>query len=151
MKTETSKPQETSPKPESPVKKLSPRKANIRRKSLSATDAETEEENTDSLSLRSWIDNYEEAVTNHYSPELRARLQGAKLPSNQFKPKDVNGIRCNVSLRGNGMKVLTANNFIPCNTPVIECRGRYKLAEPGVSRHRPAPFLLVHKLSPELE
>ena len=60
-------------------------------------------------------------------------------------------LRCNVSLRGNGMKVLTANNFIPCNTPVIECRGRYKLAEPGVSRHRPAPFLLVHKLSSELE
>ena len=43
--------------------------------------------------FRSWIDNYEEAVINHYSPELRARLQGAKLPSNQFKPKDVNGIR----------------------------------------------------------
>ncbi len=42
---------------------------------------------------RSWIDNYEEAVTNHYSPELRARLTGAKLPSNFFKPKDVSGIR----------------------------------------------------------
>ena len=43
--------------------------------------------------LRSWIDNYEEAVTNHYSPELRARLSGAKMPSNFFKPKDVTGIR----------------------------------------------------------
>ena len=43
--------------------------------------------------FRSWIDNYEEAVTNHYSPELRARLTGAKLPTNFFKPKDVNGIR----------------------------------------------------------
>ena len=43
--------------------------------------------------FRSWIDNYEEAVTNHYSPELRARLMGAKLPTNFFKPKDVNGIR----------------------------------------------------------
>ena len=43
--------------------------------------------------FRSWIDNYEEAVTNHYSPELRARLAGAKISSNFFKPKDVNGIR----------------------------------------------------------
>ena len=54
LKTETSKmPQEvsTSPKQESPIKKLSPRK-NIRRRSVSASDAETEEENTDSLSLR---------------------------------------------------------------------------------------------------
>ena len=51
MKTETPKPLETSPKPESQLKKLSPRK-NIRRKSLSASDPETEEENTDSVSLR---------------------------------------------------------------------------------------------------
>ena len=110
----------SSPGSGSPVKKsniggsLSPRK-NVQRKSLSATDAETEPENETSgetLSLRfvkiynfekvfhynaifsrSWIDNYEEAVTNHYSPELRARLLGAKLPSNFFKPKDVSGIR----------------------------------------------------------
>eukprot|EP00092_Neocalanus_flemingeri_P038323 GFUD01041722.1.p1 GENE.GFUD01041722.1~~GFUD01041722.1.p1 ORF type:complete len:2117 (-),score=667.90 GFUD01041722.1:649-6999(-) len=156
IKTETTKPQETSPKPESPVKKLSPRKPNIRRKSLSATDGgETEEENTDSLSLRSWIDNYEEAVTNHYSPELRARLQGAKLPTNYFKPKDVNGIRerCNVSLRGNGLKVLTANNFIPQHTPVIECRGKYMLGggNGAPKGGRNLPFVLVHRLSQEIE
>ena len=74
----------TPPKP-----KPSPRK-NIRRKST--TDAESEEEEAGE-SLRSWIDNYEEAVTNHYSPELRSRLQSVKLPANFFKPKDVNGIR----------------------------------------------------------
>merc|ERR1712008_232193 len=139
------------------MKKLSPRK-NIRRKSLSVSDAETEEENTDSVSLspppRSWIDNYEEAVTNHYSPELRARLQGAKLPSNFFKPKDVNGIRCNVSLRGNGLKVLTANNFIPQQTPVIECRGKYMLgggAGGPKTGGRSLPFVLVHRLSQDIE
>ena len=43
--------------------------------------------------VRSWIDNYEEAVTNHYSPELRARLSGAKISTNYSKAKDVNGIR----------------------------------------------------------
>jgi len=152
LKTETSKPLETSPKPESQMKKLSPRK-NIRRKSLSVSDAESEDENTESVTLRSWIDNYEEAVTNHYSPELRARLQGAKLPSNYFKPKDVNGIRCNVSLRGNGLKVLTANNFIPQHTPVIECRGKYMLGG-GLNGPKPGrslPFVLVHRLSQEIE
>ena len=49
--------------------------------------------NSLSLPLRSWIDNYEEAVTNHYSPELRARLTGAKISTNFSKAKDVNGIR----------------------------------------------------------
>ena len=78
-------------KADSPGKKPSPRK-NIRRKST--TDGESEEEEgPEPASLRSWIDNYEEAVTNHYSPELRSRLQAVKLPANFFKPKDVNGIR----------------------------------------------------------
>merc|ERR1711915_954136 len=124
-----------------------------RRKSLSDSDAESEEEKSDSNNLRSWIDNYEEAVTNHYSPELRARLQGAKLPSNYFKPKDVNGIRCNVSLRGNGLKVLTANNFIPQHTPIIECRGKYMLGSgvAGLKHGRNVPFVLFHKLSPDIE
>jgi histone-lysine N-methyltransferase MLL5 len=31
------------------------------------------------LQLRQWIDNYEEAVTNHYSPELRARISSIKV------------------------------------------------------------------------
>ena len=51
LKTETSKPLEISPKPESQMKKLSPRK-NIRRKSLSVSDAESEDENTESVTLR---------------------------------------------------------------------------------------------------
>merc|ERR1719410_2141878 len=132
---------------------LSPRK-NLQRKSLSATDAETEPEEAqgETLSLRSWIDNYEEAVTNHYSPELRARLTGAKLPTNFFKPKDVNGIRCNVSLRGNGLKVLTANSYIPNDTPVIECRGKYMLNSAHLNKaSKNNPYVLQHRLSQELE
>ena len=38
-----------------------------------------------------------------------------------------------MSLRGNGLKVLTANNFIPSQTPIIECRGKYML---GSGNHR---------------
>ena len=75
LKTESSKSfdSDKSVKSEPPIKKLSPRK-NVRRKST--TDAESEEDGpSDPTSLRSWIDTYEEAVTNHYSPELRKRLQ----------------------------------------------------------------------------
>lgn len=50
MKTD-SRVQETSPKADSPGKKASPRK-NIRRKSLSATDGDTEDESNDPNSFR---------------------------------------------------------------------------------------------------
>ncbi len=62
----------------------------------------------DSQQLRSWIDQYEEAVTNHYSPELRARLGGNKLNSiaSDLRPSVIGGpVKCNVSLKGNGVKV----------------------------------------------
>ena len=79
--------------------------------------------------------------------------------------------RCNVSLRGNGLKVLTANSFIPSDTPVIECRGKYMLNNPGLIKvnHRADcphdtltkslllqasknnPYVLQHKLNNELE
>ncbi len=62
----------------------------------------------DSQQLRSWIDQYEEAVTNHYSPELRARLAGSKLSnvSSDLRPSAIGGpSKCIVSLKGNGVKV----------------------------------------------
>ena len=79
-----------------------------------------------------------------------------------------NFTRCNVSLRGNGMKVLTANNFIPSQTPIIECRGKYMLGSGNhrytfcspktqsryqcvSSRPRNAPYILSHSLCPDLE
>ena len=75
-----------------------------------------------------------------------------------------------MSLRGNGLKVLTANNFIPSQTPIIECRGKYMLGSgnhrykyhssfptrssfhsPLPSRSRNAPYILSHSLCPDLE
>jgi len=139
-------------------KKLSPRKA--RRKSTSATDTERDEEKTDdpAMMLRSWIDTYEEAVTNHYSQELRSRLERIKVPATcQVKPKDVTGDRCNVSLRGNGMKVLTANSHIPANTPITEFRGKYMMpsqyrdSDGAIKSPVNMPFVLLHRLCPDLE
>ena len=65
-----------------------------------------------SQQLRSWIDQYEEAVTNHYSPELRARLMGTgngKINgiSQDLRPSVINApVKSNVSLKGNGVKVM---------------------------------------------
>ena len=64
--------------------------------------------------LRSWIDQYEEAVTNHYSPELRARLSGNKFAGlgNELRSSVIGGpTRCNVSLKGNGVKVIYIVNI----------------------------------------
>lgn len=38
------------------------------------------------LQLRQWIENYEEAVTNHYSPELRARLANMRANGSHVPP-----------------------------------------------------------------
>ena len=68
-------------------------------------DALLEPQHEASQHLRSWIDQYEEAVTNHYSQELRARLAGNKF-SSDLRPSIIGGaIKCNVSLKGNGVKV----------------------------------------------
>ena len=71
-----------------------------------------------SQQLRSWIDQYEEAVTNHYSPELRARLMGAgngKINgiSQDLRPSVINApVKSNVSLKGNGVKVMLRRTLI---------------------------------------
>ena len=78
-----------------------------------------------SQQLRSWIDQYEEAVTNHYSPELRARLAGSGkwgggVTNGDLRPSVIGSMtRCNVSLQGNGVKILTACSNLSSNTPVI--------------------------------
>ena len=94
---------------------VSPKKSAIaRRKSqtFNDSDLESDNENLDeglepvveaSQNIRSWIDQYEEAVTNHYSPELRARLSNSKLNGvgNDLRASVLGGpTRCNVSLKG---------------------------------------------------
>ncbi len=96
-------------------KKISPKKSATARRKSQANDSDLDsgEENADmepmiEQTVRSWIDHYEEAVTNHYSPELRARLAGNRLSGigSDLRPNVLGGpTRCNVSLKGNGVKV----------------------------------------------
>ena len=74
--------------------------------------------------LRSWIDQYEEAMTNHYTPEIRARLEGGSSAGGRgfyeggVRVKELSnlakyGPKCNVSLKGNGVKV-RVKSFLAC-------------------------------------
>merc|ERR1711997_1015619 len=115
-------------------------------------DASTDEDNPTieevtpdaSQHLRSWIDQYEEAVTNHYSPELRARLAGVgkwgAISNGDLKPSVIGSLtRCNVSLQGNGVKILTASSNLSSNTPIIECKGKLMLAAQYRSANKKCP------------
>ena len=139
-------------------------------------DASTDEENPTieevtpdaSQQLRSWVDQYEEAVTNHYSPELRARLAGVGkwggISNGDLKPSVIGSVtRCNVSLQGNGVKILTASSNLSTNTPIIECKGKLMLAAQyrSVNRKSPSqidssnisinPYVFFYQLSNSLE
>ena len=145
---------------------VSPKKSAIaRRKSqtFNDSDLDSDTENLDdalepmvdaSQNIRSWIDQYEEAVTNHYSPELRARLSKAQLSGvgNDLRASVLGGpTRCNVSLKGNGVKILTASTSMAPNTPVIECKGRLMLSSQykptsNKSRHHVPPYVFFYHL-----
>lgn len=88
-------------------------------------------ESPSASNLRNWIDNYESAMTNHYSPELRARLHSVGKLSNQLPA----GMRSLSQLDGKcttvphaGGKILISTLDIQPNNPVIEVRGKYMLA-----------------------
>ena len=88
--------------------------------------------------LRAWIEDYEIAVTNHYSPELRARVHSARIngvPS-EFRESTQGamlGHRCRVAPSYDPKaevfehKVLVATTRLSPNTAIIEYQGKYTL------------------------
>ncbi|XP_044755691.1 uncharacterized protein LOC123314454 isoform X2 [Coccinella septempunctata] len=139
----------------------------IRRKSKLQTKKE-EDENRESLSmtqlpqLRQWIENYEEAVTNHYSPELRARISNIRVNGSQnidtSVPYDPSVNKCRVhTLPLTDLKYLVATEDVSPDSSIIELRGKYMLSiqhrNPGgnlnTRQHaqRPGPFLFFYRLN----
>ncbi|XP_052873469.1 uncharacterized protein LOC128278780 [Anopheles cruzii] len=98
------------------------------------------EQSTEKLTnmIRTWIDSYEWATTNHYSPELRARLQAFAKQQSQQNPLltddrllVVPGTgslppRCTTVPHAGG-KILIGTSDIEPRTPIIEVRGKYML------------------------
>lgn len=127
------------------------------------------ESDKQSLSLRQWIENYEIAMTNHYSPELRARLQTiikqmtsstAALPA----LKNISSLdsKC-TTVPHAGAKILISTREIAPNNPVIEIRGKYMLSTQfkpqqqsnsptsangtrNFSKMNPGPFMFFYRL-----
>lgn len=109
--------------------------------------------------LRQWIDNYEEAVTNHYSPELRARISNIRINgahSELMGITDPSVHKCKMQTLGPSVKCLVATTNLPSGTPVIELRGKYmlstqhRLISHGGSfttrQQRPGPLLFFYRL-----
>lgn len=127
------------------------------------------------LQLRQWIENYEEAVTNHYSPELRARISnmrangqsthaqgvGVGTPAPPTAQHDVQVQKCRLVPQPlTGIKVVMSTTSLTPNSAVIELRGKYMLSTQhrqatagptGLltrqhSQQRPGPFLFFYRL-----
>lgn len=123
-----------------------------------------------SSNLRQWIENYEIAMTNHYSPELRARLHSISKQSPSHALTS-NPLLKNASTMENkcttvphaGAKILISTREIAPNNPVIEIRGKYMLSTQyksqqqinspssangtrDFSKMNPGPFMFFHRM-----
>ncbi|KAF5306980.1 hypothetical protein FQR65_LT07203 [Abscondita terminalis] len=114
--------------------------------------------------LRQWIEHYEDAVTNHYSPELRARISNIRINgihSDLSSQIDTSVHKCRIYTQPlTGLKYLVSTAHLPPNTPVIELRGKYMLSTQHrtssvghsgsltTRQHaqRPGPFLFFYRL-----
>lgn len=75
-----------------------------------STHTDKDEDNGHSIQqVREWVDRYEEAVTNHYSQELRARLNASQVNGVSSDLKFSASLRsvekCRTSLLSTGGKV----------------------------------------------
>lgn len=82
--------------------------------------------------MRSWIENYEEANTNHYSPELRARLHAMSKQPQSTAKSTVKGItnldaKCTTVPHAGG-KILISTLDLNTQQPIVEIRGKYMLS-----------------------
>ncbi|XP_066157225.1 microtubule-associated protein 1B isoform X1 [Euwallacea fornicatus] len=146
-------------------KKIVKRKAKTQVKQQPPPQSHSDDENQDTWSthlpqLRQWIEKYEEAVTNHYSPELRARISSIRVNGTHVGSNiayDVTVCKCRIHTQPlTEIKYLVSTSQLPPSTPVIELRGKYMLS----TQHRnsggslttrqhtqkPGPFLFFYRL-----
>ncbi|KOX69072.1 Histone-lysine N-methyltransferase MLL5 [Melipona quadrifasciata] len=165
-KSEPSQRRDSHPRQSSAVRKKEatkrgPGKRKAKRR-MSLEDKEEETQDTwgsNVAPLRQWIERYEEAVTNHYSPELRARISSIKVNGthSDLRQSNMNVIatgKCRLNVHNNNIRFLVATMYLPPNTPVVELRGKYMLSTqhrpsyPQGRQHtqRPGPFVFFYRL-----
>lgn len=93
-----------------------PKRGPGKRKTKRRTSLEDKEEDvqdtwgTNMAPLRQWIERYEEAVTNHYSPELRARISNIKVNGthSDLRQSNMNVVatgKCRLNVHSNNLRV----------------------------------------------
>lgn len=99
-------------KKENATPKRGPGKRKAKRR-MSLEDKEEDVQDawgTNMAPLRQWIERYEEAVTNHYSPELRARISSIKVNGthSDLRQTNMNVIatgKCRLNVHSNNLRV----------------------------------------------
>lgn len=140
------------------------KKVTKRKQKSQSSKCHSDDERKDALStqpfpqLRQWIENYEEAVTNHYSPELRARISNIRINGahSEFTGQiDTSVNNCKVQALTTGIKCLVTTISLTPGSPVIELRGKYMLSTQHrtaygsaltTRQQRPGPFLFFYRL-----
>ncbi|CAH4007635.1 unnamed protein product [Pieris brassicae] len=103
-----------------------------------------------------WRDLYEIAVTNHYSPELRAKIMkySSKLGNSSNMASAITAHLCTTVPHAGG-KILIATKDLKENTPIIELRGKYMLSNQHrpplqnsarAGSQKPGPFVFFYRL-----
>ncbi|VVD04128.1 unnamed protein product [Leptidea sinapis] len=103
-----------------------------------------------------WRDLYEVAVTNHYSPELRAKIMkySNKLGNTPNMATAITAHLCTTVPHAGG-KILIATKDLNENTPIIELRGKYMLSNQHrpqlqntarAGSQKPGPFVFFYRL-----
>lgn len=147
-------------------KKLSKRKAS--KQQLQQMQQQQQPEtpvDKQAANLRSWIENYESAVTNHYSPELRARLQAIG-KQQQYQATTLPQLKNIANLDGKctivphaGGKILISTLDLSPHHAITEIRGKYMLTGQYKQQHiipptnakqncnrNPGPFIFFYRL-----
>jgi len=103
-----------------------PKRGPGKRKTKRRTSLEDKEEDvqdawgTNMAPLRQWIERYEEAVTNHYSPELRARISNIKVNGthSDLRQSNMNVVatgKCRLNVHSNNLKVSKITIYLDIN------------------------------------
>ncbi|KAM3961913.1 SET domain-containing protein upSET isoform 2-T2 [Aphomia sociella] len=103
-----------------------------------------------------WQDSYELAMTNHYSPELRAKIvkYSSKLGNTPNMASAITAHLCTTVPHAGG-KILISTKELKENTPIIELRGKYMLSNQHrpqlqntarAGSQKPGPFVFFYRL-----
>ncbi|XP_052751211.1 uncharacterized protein LOC113511814 isoform X2 [Galleria mellonella] len=103
-----------------------------------------------------WQDSYELAMTNHYSPELRAKIvkYSSRLGNTPNMASAITAHLCTTVPHAGG-KILISTKELKENTPIIELRGKYMLSNQHrpqlqnssrAGSQKPGPFVFFYRL-----